>query len=123
MRATTLGTPYSVLASSDTTRLVLSSPVAAITTLQRSSEASSSALISHASASSHSALGTLYTLMDLGLLSMSRTSWPFSSSSLAIDLPTAPAPAIATRISAPPALAQPAWRTPPRSAQGHAGQR
>ena len=56
--ATTRGTPYSVLASSDTTRLALSSPVAAMTTLQRSSDASSSELISHASASSHSAPGT-----------------------------------------------------------------
>ena len=34
-RATTRGTPNSVLASSDTTRLTLSSPVAATTTLQR----------------------------------------------------------------------------------------
>src|SRR5262249_56245314 len=58
-RATTRGTPYSVLASSETTRLTLSSPVAAMTTLHRSSEASSSEEISHASASSHSALGTL----------------------------------------------------------------
>ena len=54
IRATTRGTPYSVLASSDTTRLTLSSPVAAITTLQRSRAASSSEEISHASASSHS---------------------------------------------------------------------
>ena len=56
IRATTRGTPYSVLASSDTTRLTLSSPVAAITTLQRSRAASSSEETSHASASSHSAL-------------------------------------------------------------------
>src|SRR5262249_59517057 len=57
IRATTLGTPYSVLASSDTTRLTLSSPVAAITALYRCSDASSSALISHASPTSHPARG------------------------------------------------------------------
>src|SRR5690606_5502001 len=45
MRATTRGTPYSVLASSDTTRLTLSSPDEATTTWQRSSAASSSAEI------------------------------------------------------------------------------
>src|SRR5207248_10768095 len=70
MRATTLGTPYSVLASSDTTRLTLSSPVAAMTTLQRSRAASSSEVISHASASSHSARGTVSTAIDRGFLSM-----------------------------------------------------
>src|SRR5262245_10677021 len=101
MRATTLGTPYSVLASSDTTRLTLSSPVAAITTLQRCSAASSSEVISQASASSHSAWGTRSTEMEVGFLSISRTSWPFSSSSPAIERPTAPAPAMATLTALP----------------------
>lgn len=73
-RATTRGTPYSVLASSETTRLTLSSPVAAITTLQRCSAASSSEVISQASASSHSASGTRSTEMAVGALSMSRIS-------------------------------------------------
>src|ERR1700728_1107194 len=85
-RATTRGTPYSVLASSETTRLTLSSPVAATTTLHRSRPASSSELISHASASSHSARGTLSTLIEDGFWSISSTSWPFSSSSRARDL-------------------------------------
>src|SRR5208282_2948011 len=67
---------------------------------QRCSAASSSELISQASASSHSAWGTLSTLMALGELSMSSTSCPFSSSSPAMERPTAPAPAIAIRISA-----------------------
>jgi hypothetical protein len=102
------------LASSDTTRFTLSSPVAAITTWQRCSAASSRELISQASASSHSARGTLSTLMDLGELSMSSTSCPFSSSSPAMERPTAPAPAIAIRISA----RLPAWRRPPRSGPG-----
>src|SRR5690606_29248414 len=98
-RATTRGTPYSVLASSETTRLTLSSPVAAMTTLQRCSAASSSDVISQASASSHSACGTRSTEIAVGVLSMSRTSWPFSSSSPAMERPTAPAPAMATLIS------------------------
>src|SRR6266498_3930446 len=37
--------------------------------------------------------------MDRGFLSISRTSCPFSSSSLAMERPTAPAPAMATRMS------------------------
>src|ERR1022692_1240364 len=37
--------------------------------------------------------------MDRGFLSISRTSWPFSSSSLAMERPTEPAPAMATRMS------------------------
>ncbi len=69
-RATTRGTPYSVFASSETTRLTLSSPVAAITTLQRCSAASSSEVISQASASSHSACGTRSTEMAVGALSI-----------------------------------------------------
>src|SRR6202000_3172335 len=75
-RATTRGTPYSVLASSATTRLTLSSPVAATTTSQRSSPASYRERISHASASSHSALGTLSTLIARGAWSISSTSCP-----------------------------------------------
>ena len=39
--------------------------------------------------------------MAAGSLSTSRTSWPFSSSSRATERPTLPAPAMATRISAP----------------------
>jgi hypothetical protein len=73
-RATTRGTPYSVLASSETTRLTLSSPLAAITTWQRSSAASSSVAISQASASSHSASGTRTTEIACGDLSISSTS-------------------------------------------------
>src|SRR5712692_3024653 len=37
--------------------------------------------------------------MARGFLSISRTSWPFSSSSLAMERPTAPAPAMAARMS------------------------
>src|SRR3712207_8476553 len=48
-------TANSVLASSDTTRLALSSPVAAMTTSQLASWASSSELTSQASACTHSA--------------------------------------------------------------------
>src|SRR6202040_90073 len=85
--ATTRGTPYSVLASSDTTRFTLSSPVAAITTWHLCSDASSRELISHASASSHSARGTVSTLIAWGEWSMSSTSCPFSSSSPAMERP------------------------------------
>ena len=55
IRATTRGTPYSVFARSDVTRLTLSSPVAAISTWQDASFALSRDAISHESAKSHSA--------------------------------------------------------------------
>ena len=95
-RPTVRGTPNSVLASSEVTRLALSSPVAAITTSHLSSRASSREDSSHESASSHSASGTRSGWIEPGLLSMSRTSWPFWISSRAIERPTAPAPAMAT---------------------------
>ncbi len=57
-RATVRGTPNSVLLSSETTRLALSSPVAATTTSHSWTRASSRTLISQASASSHAASGT-----------------------------------------------------------------
>src|SRR5688500_9985316 len=98
-RPTVRGTPNSVLASSEVTRLALSSPVAAITTSQCWRRASSSELSSQESASSHSALGTRSGLIASESLSMSSTSWPLSISSRAIERPTAPAPAMATRIS------------------------
>ena len=56
-RPTVRGTANSVLASSEVTRLALSSPVAAITTSQVSSRASSREDSSQESASSHSASG------------------------------------------------------------------
>ena len=56
--ATTLRTANSVLASSDTTRLTLSSPVAAMTTSHSCRPASSSEDSSQASASTHSACST-----------------------------------------------------------------
>src|SRR3954470_13033065 len=98
-RPTVRGTPNSVLASSDVTRLTLSSPVAAITTSESWSRASSREESSQESASSHSASGTRSGLMEAGSLSMSSTSWPLPISSRAIERPTAPAPAMATRIS------------------------
>src|SRR4051794_5004795 len=98
-RPTVRGTPNSVFASSEVTRLALSSPVAAITTSQSCSRASSSEDSSQESASSHSASGTRSGLIEAGSLSMSRTSCPLPISSRAIDLPTAPAPAMATRMS------------------------
>ncbi len=97
-RATVRGTPNSVLASSECTRLVLSSPVAAIATSQVSSSASSNEANSQASASSHSASGTLAVLIASGALSTSSTWWPLAMSSRAIERPTLPAPAITTRI-------------------------
>ena len=56
-----------------------------------------------------SALGTVSSLIFLGWLSMSSTSCPFSRSSLAMERPTAPAPAMVIRISA----RLPGWRRPP----------
>src|SRR4051794_24810185 len=100
-RPTVRGTPNSVLARSEVTRLTLSSPVAAMTTSHLSSRASSSEDSSHESASSHSASGTRSGLIDEGSLSMRSTSWPFWISSRAIERPTAPAPAMATLMSAP----------------------
>src|SRR5690349_21765569 len=99
-RPTVRGTPNSVLASSEATRLALSSPVAAMTTSHLSSRASSREDISQQSASSHSASGTRSGLIARGSLSMSRTWWPFWISSRAMERPTAPAPAMATRTSA-----------------------
>src|SRR6476619_6168493 len=97
-RPTVRGTPNSVFARSDVTRLALSSPVAAITTSQCSSWASSSEESSQESASSHSASGTRSGLIEPGSLSISSTSWPLPISSRATDRPTAPAPAMATLI-------------------------
>ena len=97
-RATVRGTPNSVLASRDTTRLALSSPVAATTTSDSSRRASSRALSSQASARSHEASGTLDAWTSSASLSMSSTWWPLASSSRAIERPTLPAPAMTTRI-------------------------
>ena len=72
-RPTVRGTPNSVLASSEVTRLALSSPVAAITTSHLPSCASASEDSSQESASSHSACGTRSGRIADGLLSMSRT--------------------------------------------------
>ena len=49
--------------------------------------------------SSQSASGTESDLMACGSRSISRIWWPFSISSLAMDRPTLPAPAMATRMS------------------------
>src|ERR687894_621761 len=97
-RPTVRGTPNSVLASSDITRLALSSPVAAMATSQLSSPASSREESSQASASSHSAWSRLSARMARGSLSISSTSCPFSTSSAAMERPTLPAPAMATRM-------------------------
>src|SRR4051812_5159318 len=97
-RPTVRGTANSVLASSEVTRLALSSPVAAITTSHWSRCASSSDESSQESASSHSASGTRSGLIADGSLSISSTWWPLVISSRAMDRPTAPAPAMATRI-------------------------
>ena len=64
-RPTVRGTPNSVLASSEVTRLTLSSPVAAITTSHWSSRASSREESSQESASSHSASGTRSGFIEL----------------------------------------------------------
>ena len=61
------------------TRLTLSSPVAAMATSQVSSPASSREDSSHASASSHSASGSVSDLIARGSRSISSTSWPFST--------------------------------------------
>ena len=97
-RATTRGTANSVLASSDTTRLTLSSPVAATTTSQPARSASSRLLSSQASASTHSASGTRSGRSWRGCRSISITWWPLPISSCAIDRPTLPAPAMAIRM-------------------------
>src|SRR3954470_10794368 len=98
-RPTVRGTPNSVLASSEVTRLTLSSPVAAMTTSHRSRRASSSEESSQESASSHSASGTRSGRMACGSLSMSSISCRLVISSRAIERPTAPAPAMATLMS------------------------
>ena len=73
-RATVRGTPYSVLDSSEVTRLDLSSPVAATTTSHSPAPASARASTSHASASCQSASGTEAMRMASGERSMSVTS-------------------------------------------------
>ncbi len=98
-RATTRRTANSVLASSDTTRLTLSSPVAAITTSQLSSPASSSEPSSQASACTHSASSTASGSIWDSSRSISITWCLLSTSSRAMERPTAPAPAIATRMA------------------------
>ena len=100
-RATTRRTANSVLASSDTTRLTLSSPVAATTTSHVSSPASSRVASSQASASTHSAASTDSGSMFDSSRSMSITWWLLSTSSWAMERPTLPAPAMATRTAQP----------------------
>ena len=73
IRATTRGTPYSDFARSEETRLTLSSPVAATMTWQVSRPALLNEEISQASASSHSASGTLSIFSAFGSLSIKRT--------------------------------------------------
>jgi len=101
-RATTRGTANSVFARSETTRLALSSPVAATTTSHSSIPAWMSEDGSHASARCHSASATEATFMAEGCRSRRATWWPWPRSSRAIDRPTLPAPAMTTRISALP---------------------
>ena len=100
-RATTRDTPNSVLASRETTKLTLSSPVAATTTSHCESRASSKAVISQASAMRVSAPSTIPGLAKAASRSSSRISCPFCSSSRAIARPTLPAPAIATLMNCP----------------------
>ncbi|SLG73432.1 Uncharacterised protein [Mycobacteroides abscessus subsp. abscessus] len=76
MRATTRGTPNSLLASSPTTRFALSSPVAATTTSHVSVPASSRVSNSHASALSQSAPATDWGSKLLRSRSISRILWP-----------------------------------------------
>src|SRR5665811_1941671 len=97
-RATVRGTPNSVLARSDTTRLALSSPVAATTTSQSARPASCSELISQASAISQEASGTRPAWTSSAFLSISSTWCELCSSSRAIERPTLPAPAMTTRM-------------------------
>jgi hypothetical protein len=97
-RATVRGTPNSVLASRESTRLTLSSPVAATTTSQSARPASLSASISQASACSQLASGTLATRSPSASRSMRSTWCSLRSSSRAIERPTLPAPAMTTRM-------------------------
>ena len=86
--ATTRGTPNSVLASSETTRLTLSSPVAATTTSQLARPASSSASISQASACSRLAVRhLLHRAPGRRSRSTSSTWCSLRSSSRAMDRP------------------------------------
>src|SRR3954470_5384840 len=78
------------------TRLALSSPVAATTTSQVASWASSREETSQASAWTHSAPGTERVRTLRASFSMSMTVCPLPRSSPAIDRPTAPAPTMAT---------------------------
>ena len=96
--ATTRGTPNSDLASKPTTRLALSSPVAAMSTSHVSAPASSSVATSQASANSQSASGTTCGSNLRRSRSISSTLWPLSSSSCATERPTLPAPAIPMRV-------------------------
>ena len=107
-RATVRGTPNSVLASSESTRLTLSSPVAATTTSQSARPASLSASISQASASSQTASGTFCTRSPSASRSTSSTWCPLRSSSRAMDRPTLPAPAMTTRMGKPFGVSAPA---------------
>jgi len=102
-RATVRGTPNSVFARSEITRLALSSPVAATMTSHSSARTSRSVGSSHASASSQSASATCATRIADGCRSTSVTSWSCASSSRAMDRPTEPAPAMTTLMRPPPA--------------------
>src|SRR5205085_857890 len=86
---------------SDTTRLSSSSPVAATTTSASSTWAFSSTHSSHASPNTTvtpGAVATAFSVTDR-LWSMSQILWPRSARSMARWRPTAPAPAITTRMA------------------------
>ena len=97
-RATTRGTANSVLASSESTRLTLSSPVAATTTSQLARSASCRLASSQQSARIHSAVGHPLRAQRRRLPLDQQHGVPFSISSWAIERPTLPAPAMATLI-------------------------
>ena len=102
-RAITRGIPNSCLASSETTRLSSSSPVAATITSQASRWASFSVATSQASPMCHSIPAWVAARAATPRsCSMISTSWPDRLSASATWSPTLPAPAIATRMARKP---------------------
>ena len=98
-RATTRRTANTVFASSATTRLTLSSPVAAMTTSQSCMPASSSERqLARVGEHPLGLLDGVRLVLRSRSRSMSITWCCRATSSAAMDRPTAPAPAIATRI-------------------------
>lgn len=112
-RPTVRGTPNSLRARSETTRLALSSPVAATTTSASSVLARCSTSRSHASPTTHWVPRRFDRPITSDVASITTISWPWDTSSRAIEDPTDPPPTTMTLMTAPVRARVLRWRPGP----------